>query len=124
MSKIVWYTLDNDQKPEFHEPVDLPVAIKLFDEFIAKYKFKHDSIEVIVTESIFGFMKSDKYFMEIYIKGINDFIVTFQLPTVELKSFNGNNFSYQDKVSSKFEMQKRIRQFFTLSHQELKRRLK
>ncbi|MBE0585167.1 MAG: hypothetical protein IH612_15575 [Desulfofustis sp.] len=124
MSKIVWYTLDSEQKPDFHEPVDLPVALKLFDQIIAKYKLNYVSIESPVTDSMIGFMKSDKYFMEIYIKGFNDFIVICQLPNVESESVNGNKFAYQDKLSSNFEMQKRIRQFFTLSHQELKRRLK
>ena len=58
-----------------------------------------------------GFMKSNKYFMEIYIKRINDFIVICQLPNLE-HEFIGNKNILRIKnlnYTSNFEMQKLIR---------------
>jgi hypothetical protein len=125
-SPIRWYSINRDLAVEEHEPLELNEALKLIDRYLARGEEKFEAGEDALAATTLGFSRSASDFIEICVHGPDQIHYSFEMSDPNpswLKKLLGNVFQYDEELHSREELIRKVEEFFTLSPQEIKRRI-
>jgi hypothetical protein len=125
-SRIRWYSMTRDLKPVDHEPVDLPEALSLIDRYFGQLRSTYASGEEALAATMFGFARAKDDFLELCLNGVSEISVRVELPRPGggglLAKLRGAP-KYEETLTSRESVAKRVEQYFSLSAAEFQTKL-
>ncbi len=127
MANPIWYSIDQNLATQEHNPVSLEEALTIARRYFANVRPSYESGEEGLAGTMFGFSRSNNEFVEIGVNGPNEGSVKVELPVPGVSWFRrllgGSVFQHEETVSSQ-AVEVRVREFFALSAEDLRVRLK
>jgi hypothetical protein len=123
---IRWYSMNRNQTVDEHESVGLDEALRIVDRYLARAGDQFKSAEEAISETMFGFCRSNSEFIEICMNGPAQIWYKFEVPNSNAswfrKLFKGA-FQHEEKLHSREELVQKVAEFFTTPTQEIMQRL-
>jgi hypothetical protein len=127
MNTATWYSIDLNMRTRENRVVDVEEAIVILRRYVADYRVFHETDEEMLAASLFGFSRSDDEFIEIGVDGPGQISVKVELPVPGvpwlLRPLFGV-FQHEETLGSVEAATERIREFFALSADQLRARLR
>jgi hypothetical protein len=126
MANPTWYSIDQNLTTQEHVQVSLEEALAIVRRYFADVQPSYPSGEEALARTMFGFSRSNNEFVEIGVNGPTEASVKVELPLQGVSWFRrllgGGVFQHEETVSSQ-GVEERVRQFFTLSTDDLRTQL-
>ena len=125
-STISWYSINDDLAVEDHGPVGLDEALKIVDRYLARCTEQFDDAEKAIAATMFGFSRSKSTFIEICVNDPTQISLKIEISGPESSLFKRlfkGVFRHEEELKSREDVVQRVQQFFTMSPQDIQKKL-
>jgi len=112
------YGMDRALRTQVYGSVSLQEALAIFDERLANMREFYEWIEDALSDTMFGFSRSDNNFIELCIHAKDHVACSVELPSLRpswLARLAGDRGRYETDLKTRSEVVVMLRDFFTLS---------
>lgn len=123
LGPISWYSINPEINVQYNEVIDLNGALKIVDEYMAKVDTDFKSMDEAISQTMFGFSRSESEFIEICVHGINHISYKFEYADPGgswFTRFFGGVYQYEEELDSKEELIEKVKNLFIKAPQEIK----
>jgi hypothetical protein len=123
---ISWYSITTDLNVQENGVVDLEGAFKVVDSYMGKTLLPVYKVEPSISNSMFGFSRSNSEFIEICVYNPTNISYKFEYANPSyswFKRFFMGAFQYEEDLKSEKELVQKVREFFETPPQEIQARL-
>lgn len=115
-SDISWYSINENLKTKENGVVSFGEAVKIIDRYFANLKPFYETGEEALAETMFGFSRTSKTFVEICIHSLSEIAFKFEMSNSNtpwyLKIFVGIK-QYEETLKSREALIGRVEKFFS-----------
>ncbi len=127
MSELLrWYSTTPALKTKEEDFVSLERALEIAQTYYSKSGKKYETAEEAVADTMFGYSRSEKTFIELCINGFSDISLRFEAPRTGgswLSRLGNATISIEKTLKDQASMESEITAFFSMSPEQFAKRL-
>lgn len=123
MTAITWYAMNTELNTVERGQLDLPAALLVIDDYIARLKPKYDSGEEAMAQTMFGFSRTSNDFIEICVHTPTEISFKTVLPRSPTGGFLAKlrgSFEREQTLRSRDALRRHVTAYFTMAPEQFK----
>jgi hypothetical protein len=121
-----WYSMTSSLETQEHDFVSLEQALEIGRDRYSKAGRKYDKGEDAIADTMFGFFRDEKTFLELCVNGFSDVSLRFETPRTGgswLNRLTSSTISIEKTLKDPASMEVEITAFFSMSPEQFRKHL-